>query len=342
MATSEHEAGGASARARVTVFAVGGTIASTGVQASTTGPVTPSLSGVDLVQSLPQLDEVATVGVREFRQMPSCDLSFQDVQELVALVDDEFDGGVDGVVVTQGTDTLEETSFLMDLLVRSARPVVVTGAMRNPTLAGPDGPANLLGAVRVAASPEAVGLGVLVVMNDEIHAARFVAKTHSTSTATFHSLNVGPIGWLVEGRARFLAHPIRREPSSPEPVGAIPAVALVRVALGDDDRLLAQIALLGYAGLVIEGFGAGHVPARVVATLADLAQRIPVVLASRTGSGSVLSGTYGFAGSERDLLSRGLVSAGFLDGQKARILLSVLLGRGSDTEAIRDAFRHFS
>jgi L-asparaginase/archaeal Glu-tRNAGln amidotransferase subunit D len=321
----------------VTVFSLGGTIASTNTPGDTAG-VTPRLGAQELVNAVPQLREAAELETVAFRQTASGDLNLHDLVALAAEITKRFDDGATGAVVTQGTDTIEETSFALDLLVRRPQPVVVTGAMRNPTLAGPDGPANLLAAVQVAASPQAAGLGTLVVFNDEIHAARFVRKTHTSSTATFRSLTVGPVGWVVEGHPRiaFRAAELRCAPIS---AGAeIPAVALLKSTLGDDSRLIEQVAAVGYAGLVVEAFGGGHVPAHVVPALDRLAGRMPVVLASRTGSGEVLRETYGFPGSERDLLSRGLIHAGFLDGPKSRILLSLLLATGADTAAVREAF----
>jgi L-asparaginase len=324
---------------RVTVFSLGGTIASTNPSAGeTTGGVTPQLGAQDLVASVPQLHEVAELETVAFRQVPSGDLSVQDVIALAAQITERFDAGTAGVVITQGTDTIEETSFALDLLVRGPRPVVVTGAMRNPTLAGPDGPANLLAAVQVAAAPEAVGLGTLVVLNDEIHAARFVRKTHTSSLATFRSLTAGPLGWMAEGHPRIAFRVPALEGIPFGVSGEVPAVALLKCALGDDSRLVAQVEQLGYAGLVFEGFGGGHVPAHVVPALEDLAARLPVVLASRTGGGEMLQETYGFTGSERDLLSRGLIAAGFLDGLKARIVVSLLLASGSDLAGVREAF----
>ena len=324
----------------VTVFSLGGTIASTntGTEGATSG-VTPQLGASELVQSVPGLRETATLETVAFRQIPSSDLRLSDLIELAAEITKRFDAGATGVVVTQGTDTIEETSFALDLLVRGPRPVVVTGAMRNPTLAGPDGPANLLAAVQVAASREAGGLGTLVVFNDEIHAARFVRKTHTSSPATFHSPSAGPLGWIAEGRPRitFRLPVLEGTPSSAG--GEVPAVALLKVTLGDDPRLIEQVETLGYAGLVLEGLGGGHVPAHLAPSLGDLATRMPVVLASRTGSGEVLRETYGFAGSERDLLSRGLISAGVLDGLKARILLSLLLRADGDLEGVRRSFK---
>lgn len=323
---------------QVTAFSLGGTIASTNTDGGAASGVTPRLGARELVEAVPQLQGVAELETVAFRQSASGDLTLQDLIALAAEITKRFDAGVSGVVVTQGTDTIEETSFALDLLVRSARPVVVTGAMRNPTLAGPDGPANLLAAVQVAAASEAAGLGTLVVFNDEIHAARFVRKTHTSSPATFRSLTAGPLGWMVEGRPRiaFRAPALEGTPS-----GAgeeVPAVALLKSALGDDSRLIAQVEALGYAGLVLEAFGGGHVPAQVVPALEDLASRLPVVLASRTGGGEMLQETYGFPGSERDLLSRGLIPAGFLDGLKARILLSLLLAAGADLDGVREAF----
>jgi L-asparaginase len=323
---------------QVTVFSLGGTIASTNDSGGDAAGVTPRLGARELVDAVPQLQEVAELETVAFRQTASGDLTLRDLVALAAEITKRFDAGVAGVVVTQGTDTIEETSFALDLLVRGPRPVVVTGAMRNPTLAGPDGPANLLAAVQVAASPQAAGLGTLVVFNDEIHAARFVRKTHTFSPATFRSLTAGPLGWMVEGRPR-IAFRTPELHGTPTGVGEeVPAVALLKSALGDDSRLVEQVEALGYAGLVVEAFGGGHVPANVVPALGRLAGRLPVVLASRTGGGEVLRETYGFPGSERDLLSRGLISAGFLDGLKARILLSLLLATGADLAGVRNAF----
>jgi L-asparaginase len=157
-------------------------------------------------------------------------------------------------------------------------------------------------------------------------------------------VTVGPLGWIVEGRPRIafgmptLAGVPYRVAGGAVAGGAVPAVALLTSVLGDDGRLIGQVAAAGYAGLVLEGFGGGHVPAHAVPALEELASRLPVVLASRTGGGEVLRQTYGFPGSERDLLARGLVPAGFLDGRKARILLSVLLASGRDRDGVRTGF----
>ncbi len=322
---------------RITVFSLGGTIASTKSSDSSSG-VTPQLSALDLVAAVPQLRDVAEVTAVNFRQIPSCDLTLTDIVALARAIEQSFETGADGAVVTQGTDTLEETSFALDLLVRDSRSVVVTGAMRNPTVAGPDGPANLLGSVRVAASRDARGLGTLVVFSDEIHAARFVRKTHTTNLATFRSPSSGRLGWLIEDRVRvvFRVPPLAAIGRVPE--GEVPAVALIKCSLGDDARALDRIASLGYAGVVVEGFGGGHVPSRLVPALEILAARMPVVLASRTGSGELLHGTYGYPGSELDVLSRGVISAGVLDGLKARVLLSLVLSIDDELTRARALF----
>jgi L-asparaginase len=318
---------------RVAVLALGGTIASAG-----TGGVTPRLSASDLVAAVPELRAVAAVEAVSFRQVPSGDLTFADVADLAADIRERLAGGVDGVVVTQGTDTIEETSFALDLLLPGPQPVVVTGAMRNPTLPGPDGPANLLAAVQVAACPEAAGMGVLVVVNDEIHAARFVRKAATANPAAFRSSSAGPVGWVVEGRPR-LAFRVPPLEGGAMPVPAtIPPVAVLTSTMGDDARLVAEVERLGYAGLVVAGLGGGHVPGAVAPALVDLAARIPVVLSSRTGAGETIRSTYGFPGSERDLLAGGLISAGFLDPPKARVLMSLALAAGADTGGVRRAF----
>ena len=320
---------------RVVVFSMGGTISS--VDSGGKG-VEPTLTGEALVSDVPEIAEVAEVSAVSFRQAASGEIRVQDLVELAAEISGQIDGGAAGAVVTQGTDTIEETSFCLDLLVEGEVPVVVTGAMRNPTLPGADGPANLLASIKVAASDVARGLGTVVVLSDEIHAARFVRKTHTSNPATFRSDPVGPLGWISEGVPRIVVRPTgEHKVMPPEGAQEIP-VALYHVALGDDGRLLSAMEEAGYAGLVVEAMGGGHVPSVMVETLEDLASRMPVVLASRTGGGEVLRATYGFIGSEVDLLERGLIYAGPLDGRKARLLLVLLLMSGATKEEIEETF----
>jgi L-asparaginase len=319
----------------VAVFGLGGTIAMT---QAPEGGVSPALSAPELLAAVPGLSD-AGVGIRavDFRQKPGASLSFHDLFELVTAISNALAGGCTGVVVTQGTDTIEEVAYALDLLLSTDAPVVVTGAMRNPTMAGADGPANILAAVRVAVSPGARGLGCLVAMNDQIHAARWVRKTHTGSTAAFTSPGHGPLGEVVEGHVRIPVGIRHRSPAlHPDPAKEV-RVGVATIVLGDDGRLLETIGAQ-VDGLVVAAFGVGHVPADVVPVLARLAERIPVVLASRIGAGPVHDSTYGFPGSERDLLARGLISAGYLDPLKARILLRLLVASEADPARIRDTF----
>lgn len=315
----------------IAVIALGGTIAMT-TSADAPG-AKPSLSADDLLAAVPGLAEAGvTVRAQTFRSVSSASLGFADLTELVALID-ALD--VDGVVVTQGTDTLEETAYFLDITLGTSAPVVVTGAMRNPSLAGADGPANLLASVQVAASPASRGMGAVVVMSDQIHAARRVRKTHTTSTGAFTSPDTGPLGYVVEGRPRFLARPGDRVWIG---TGDTPAnVALVTAALGDDFGLLRPVRD-DIDGLVVAAFGVGHVPEAAVATLAEYASRVPVVLASRSGAGAIHHASYGFPGSELDLQRHGLLNAGFLDPLKARVLLHQLLATGASRDTIADTF----
>lgn len=321
---------------RITVYSTGGTIASI---RKGDNAAAPTLTAEELVAAVPQLSGIAEVTAVPFRQVASSELTLADTIALAREIERAVADGANGVVVTQGTDTLEETSFALDLLWGGEAPVVLTGAMRNPALPSADGPANLVGAALLATSQVARGLGGLVVFNDEVHLPLFVRKTHTANPATFRSPLAGPIGWIVENRPRIALRPavrhLIRPPAMPQ---AIPPVALLKVALGDDGRLLPAIATVGYRGLIVEATGGGHVPRAMVEPLADLARGIPVVLTSRTGAGEVLRATYGFPGSETDLLGRGLIHAGMLDGPKARLLLALLLGSDAPRETIEAAF----
>ncbi|GAA3742185.1 asparaginase [Plantactinospora mayteni] len=317
------------------VFGLGGTIAMT----SGTGEgVSPTLSARDLVDAVPGLASTGIeIKVVDFRRSPGASLTVADIAALATAVARQLATGATGVVVTQGTDTIEETAYLLDLLHHRPEPVVVTGAMRNPTMAGADGPANLLAAIQTAASPNTRGQGCLVVLADEVHAARWVTKTHSTSGATFQSLDTGPIGYVLEDAVRLLTRvPYRLTIPAPSQVERA-RVGLYTVTLDDDPTFLDAIGPC-CDGLVVAGFGVGHVPKPLVATLTTLAGRIPIVLASRTPAGPLLTSTYDFPGSERDLLARGLIPAGWLHPYKARILLRALLAAQSKPQDIAAAF----
>lgn len=328
-------------RPRIAVIALGGTIAS--VPGAGGRDAVPSLSAEQLLASVPAAVEVADVECTTFRQFPSGDLTVADVIALADEIDRRFEH-VDGVVVTQGTDTLEETSYLLDLVSAFDKPVVMTGAMRNSGLPGADGPANVLAALRVSASPLARGVGPLVVFADEIHLPRYVRKTHSSSVAAFESPNAGPIGWVTEDRVRLgLVPRLRTEPFDRSALlERTPVVAIATLGLGAEAESIDRFGGDGVAGLVVQVFGGGHVPRDLVAPLAALAERIPVVIASRTGAGELYESTYAFPGSEKDLLGRGILSAGALDGLKARLLLTLLIAEGADHTAIRDRFSRAS
>ena len=304
------------------VLSLGGTIA----MAKGALGVVPRLSAEELVGAVPQLADFANVRAESWRAMPGAHLDFDTLIALADKIRDLSARAVSGVVITQGTDTIEEAAFALDLMLDIALPVVVTGAMRNPTRPGADGPANMLAAVQVAASNAARKLGVVVVFNDEIHAARFVRKAHTSSPATFRSDPLGPIGWLSEDQVRIPLRPARRPAITPAPGQARAKVAILKMALGDDGALVEAALGAGFDGLVVEAMGGGHVSPRATRALAAAASHIPVILASRAGSGEALRSTYGFEGAEIDLLSKGLISAGRLNGVQARVLLTLLLG----------------
>lgn len=194
--------------------------------------------------------------------------------------------------------------------------------MRGADATGADGPANLLAAAIVALSEEARNLGTLVVLNYDIHAARFVQKSHTVLPSAFSSPLIGPLGVVAERRPRFYAR-VARGPHLGTAEGPPAPVALVKWPMGEDGRLLPALPGLGYAGAVIEAMGAGHVPADAAPILGDLAARIPVVLATRAMNGPVFTRTYGYPGSEIDLIARNLVPSGYLPGLKARLLLGL-------------------
>lgn len=310
---------------RLSVGSLGGTVS---MQAEAAGQgVTPKLDCEALLAMLPQSRNIASIRTATLCLVPSASLSFQTLLKVLAWARAEVEGGAQAVVLTQGTDTLEEAAWFLDLLWPFEQPLIMTGAMRSASQSGADGPANLLAAVQVALDESSRGRGVLVVINDQIHAAAAVRKTASLAMAAFESPDSGPVGAVVEGVARY------RHPPLPRQVLSLPArtthrVALLEACLDADTVLLQALPQLGYEGLVVAGFGAGHVCAAWAEVMMSLASYMPVIVATRTGSGPTAQATYGFAGGEIDLQAKGMRMAGALCPRKCRILLWLLIGAG--------------
>jgi len=301
------------------------------------GGAVPSLTAEDLARAVPGLAADYEIVPHLLRHIPSANLTLEDISALAAAIGHAVAAGARGIVVTQGTDTLEETAFALDLLTEAGVPIVVTGAMRHAASLSGDGPANIASAVRVAADPAAAGLGVLVVMNDEIHAARLAQKMHTHKPSAFASPLAGPLGWVMEGKAHIHLRPSKPTPNLTYGAGR-PLVPLITCTLGMEAREIAAFTHCNPQGAVIGAMGCGHLPEAIVAELEILAGKVPVVLASRVGTGELCRHTYGYAGGEIDLLRRGLIPAGSLNPLKARVLLSILLSSGADHARVMTTF----
>lgn len=312
----------------VTVLAAGGTIAMTGARA------TPALAAEDLVQAALGPNRAPTVRVRDLHALPGAHLGPGDALEIAQQAAAEAARG-DGVVVTTGTDTLEEVAMLTDLCHDGPTPIAFTGANRPASRPGADGPANLADAVAVAAADDAEGVGVVVVFGGEVHAARLASKVDATGPAAFGSPAAGPLGRIVDGQLWLAARPQRQPCLRPERLD--PRVEIVTAHLGADARLLdGAVAICD--GLVLVLLGAGHAPPAFLEGLVRAASTVPVVLTTRVSRGGMLRDTYGFTGSEADVRASGAIPAGLLTPAAARIKLLAALGAGLGGRALADAF----
>ncbi|EJM53043.1 asparaginase [Pseudomonas sp. GM48] len=319
-------------RPKLAIAALGGTVS---IQARNAGEgVIPTVRGEALLASVPQLTTLARVTVETLGLLPSASLNFGCLLSVLSWAKYQVEQGAVGVVITQGTDTLEEAAVFFDYLWDCDEPLVLTGAMRSAKQAGADGPANVLDACRVALAENSRRRGVQVVMNGQIHQARCVRKTDSLALQAFSSPIFGPAGLLVENHVGYLCPSVPRS-VMPLPQHTTHKVALLEASLSADTLLLENVLKLGYDGLVIAGFGAGHVSESWAAMIEVIAGKIPVIIATRTGSGSTAQHSYGFAGSELDLTRKGALMAGFLCPRKARILLWLLLGCQRQDELAR-------
>lgn len=321
----------------IVIFTLGGTILM--AQDTNRGAgIAPSKKAMHQLSGI--VADNLSIETRPLFQLASGSLSFSNLYDLACAIETAVAEGSGGIVVVQGTDTLEETAYAIDLMLRPDIPIVFTGAMRASDAAGADGPANIADAIATAHSPAANGAGVLVVMGSEIHAARLVAKTHSFLPHAFSSPGYGPLGTVREGRADIALTRTAPDISLGKFGRKAPPVFLHSVSLGDDGRILHQLPKLGYAGVVIAGFGAGHVPEAWLADVRELAHAIPVALCSRTVAGAALTRTYGYPGGEISLIESGLIPCTRLTAVKARILLTALLENDADRATIIRHFRH--
>ena len=300
----------------------------------------PALSGEQLLEGIPDIKTVARVEVESVATIGSSDMTPDIWLKLSRRVNEVLaDPVVAGVVVTHGTDTMEETAYFLDLTVTSQKPVVVVGAQRAASIKDTDGPRNLSNAIRVAISPEAVGKGAMIVMNDEINAAREVTKTSTLDVGTFRTLEFGKLGYASEDGVRFYRAPLRRQTIPLAADTRLGRVEIVMHYAGADGRLIRALLKDGpLDGLVIAGLGLGHVSSAMFDAIEEVrARTIPVVISTRVYTGRVLP-LYAAKGSGVSLVKIGCVEADNLSPQKARVLLMLALTRTKETRELAAYF----
>ncbi|WP_227380414.1 asparaginase [Haladaptatus halobius] len=306
----------------VRIISTGGTIASTD---TTGGDAAPELSAERLVAAIPELGEIADITTDDFSNVPSPHLTIDDFYELTQTIQTfEADSESDGVVVTIGTDILEEAAYFVDLCYDGSMPVVFTGAMRNPSLPSPDGPANLLASARTAMSDPAAEAGVLVTFNDRVYAAREVTKMHSMNVDTFQAPEFGPLAVIDETQVRWRHRHIVTEPTlTPKEDALTNDIHAVTVTA---DMPSAQIrGATDSNGLCLAATGAGHIPPTIIPVLESLRDDgIPLIATTRCPEGRLARETYGFKGSEATLQELGFYYSD-LNLQKTRIKTIVAL-----------------
>ena len=331
-------------RPRVVILSTGGTIAGRGGSTlSLTEYKAGSLLGRELVEAVPEIERFARVQVEQICNVGSSNITFAHWRAIARRIDALFtdESDVAGVVITHGTSTIEETAYFLNLTVRHDRPVVLVGSQRPPTALSADGPLNLVSAVRTAACPESRGRGVLVVLNDEINAARDVTKSNTYRPETFRSGELGFLGYVDQDRVAFYRSPDKRHTVSSEfeleALGEFPGVEIVYSSVEANTPLLIEtLQKAGVRGIVFAATGAGSLSERekeaVKQSVARSAGTV-FVRSSRVGNGRVIGR------SEFDPL--GIVPADNLSPQKARILLMLALARTSDPDELRRIFSQY-
>lgn len=319
---------------KVIVINTGGTIAMSIDEHEFT--VTPGENHA-LHHILPLLNQYADVEMDDFLNLPSPHITLNTMVSLAQRTQSYLDNDkVAGVVITHGTDTLEETAFFLDLTIKSDKPVILTGAMRSSDELGADGPINLVHSVRVAADEGSKNRGAMIVFNDEIHAARYVTKTHTSNVSTFQSPQHGPVGLITAKKITFFQPPLPRETFTVSHADA--NVPLIKAVTGMSSDWLRFLLEKGVNGVVIEAFGQGNLPPGIMPVIKRLTeQKTPVVIVSRCINGFVQD-TYGYEGGGKQLKEMGVIFCNGLNGPKARIKLIVSLEVTRDLATLETIF----
>ena len=297
----------------------------------------PSLSAEEIMSMIPGVEEYAEIEAYTFSSMPSPHMTLETMLKLskftTELVERE---DIDGVVITHGTDTLEETAYLLDLTVKTKKPVVVTGAMRSGSELGYDGPFNLATSICTAISDEAVGRGVLVCFNGELNSASEVTKANSMALNAFRTPNFGPIGIVDNDNVIFYRDANYSEKYDVSEIKK--QVALIKCVVDMDSSYIDYLIEKGCGGIVIEALGRGNVPPKMVDGIKKATElNIPVVVVSRCFEGRVFE-SYGYEGGGKQLKDLGVIFGDTLPGQKARIKLILAINSGINIHEIARAF----
>lgn len=297
----------------------------------------PALSDSEILATISGIERIAEIEAIHFGSFPGPHMSIERMFELAAITRELVArDDITGVIITHGTDCLEETAYLLDLVIKEAKPIVITGAMRNGSELGYDGPANLSAAICTACSKESLNQGVLVVMNNQVYAADEVAKIHTLSLDTFMSPDFGPLGIVDSDQVIYYRSKKHRadviEATTSKKVGLVKSVA------GDNGDIIDFLIASDYAGIVIEAMGRGNVPPDMVPSIdRAIKKKLPVVIVSRCLKGRVLD-SYGYEGGGRKLRDMGVILGDNLSGQKARLKLMLLLNVTSDVKEIKKRF----
>ncbi|OGU67936.1 MAG: L-asparaginase [Stygiobacter sp. RIFOXYC12_FULL_38_8] len=297
----------------------------------------PFFQGEELVDMIPEARGLANLSIYEFGNYPGPHITPQRMLELSEKINSFIEQNTfDGIIVTHGTDTLEETAYFLDLTLETKIPIVVIGAMKTSSEPDWDAPRNLVDAIHIINNPNSKGFGVLVCLNGEINAASEVTKTHTEDVETFHSLDFGSLGFVEKGKVWFNRLPRKLETLKTNTI--ISNVDLIKVYAGMNEKFFRFSADSGVEGIVVEAMGVGNVPPEAFEGIKYAVEKgIPTVLVSRCPAGETLD-IYGYPGAGKWLKQMGVIFADYLNGQKARIKLMICLGITKDKEELRKMF----